>query len=73
MRWSSAEYHKVTWAKWGLMHLALFEASYALCIDADVVLLQNPFAHVELSLVRGRALLIQVAPRIVPRPRSHDL
>ena len=68
MRWSSAEYHKVTWAKWSLMHLALFEASYALCIDADVVLLRNPFAHVELSLVRGRALLIQVVPSMLPHP-----
>ncbi|KAL1505023.1 hypothetical protein AB1Y20_008784 [Prymnesium parvum] len=59
IRWSSAEYHRVTWAKWSLMHLALFEASYALCVDADVALLHNPFARVDLSLVRGRALLIQ--------------
>ena len=68
LNWSSTEYHKVTWAKWGLMHLALFEASYALCVDADALLLRNPFEHVELSLLRGHALLIQARVKALRRP-----
>ena len=40
-------YHELTWAVWMLAHAALLEASYALYVDADVVLLTNPFAHLD--------------------------
>ena len=37
-------YHLKCWAKWSLLHEALRVARTALYIDADVILLRNPFA-----------------------------
>ena len=39
-------YHELTWAHWMVAHAAVLEASYALYVDADVVLLANPFTHI---------------------------
>ncbi|EOD19868.1 hypothetical protein EMIHUDRAFT_242491 [Emiliania huxleyi CCMP1516] len=37
-------YHLKCWSKWALLHAALEEARVALYVDADVLLLRNPFA-----------------------------
>ena len=47
MGFRSLAYHELTWAVWLLAHAAMQEASYALYVDADVVLLTNPFAHLD--------------------------
>ena len=51
-------YHTVTWAKWSVAYWALGAADAALFVDADVVLLRNPFADAEV-LGRKEALLYQ--------------
>ena len=55
-----SEWHKVAWTKWSLMYLALLEAPYALYVDADVLLLRNPFTQFDMSMLRGHALIFQV-------------
>eukprot|EP00965_Chrysotila_dentata_P246579 6207245-Pleurochrysis_carterae.AAC.1 len=40
----AARYHEITWTKWLLLSIALREARLAFFIDADVVLLHNPFS-----------------------------
>jgi hypothetical protein len=38
-------YHAMTWMKWHLLRVALRTARTAFFVDADVLLLGNPFAH----------------------------
>lgn len=47
-----AQYHRVTWSKWQLLHAALQEARAALFVDADVLLLRNPFHTPSILLAR---------------------
>jgi len=39
-----ASYHAITWAKWHVLLGALLESKSAFFVDADVMLLSNPFA-----------------------------
>jgi len=43
------QYHALTWAKWHVLHAALLEARVALFVDADVLLLANPFTTLSVS------------------------
>ncbi len=46
---SSSLYHYLTWSKWFVLSSALVHARAALFVDADVLLLRNPFSAPELS------------------------
>jgi len=45
----SSLYHYLTWSKWFVLSSALVHARAALFVDADVLLLRNPFSAPELS------------------------
>ena len=42
-RWHPADYALI-WVKWRLLHAALQHAQQVLFLDADVLLLRNPFS-----------------------------
>ena len=52
-------YHTVTWAKWSVLWWALRGADAALFVDADVILLRNPFAERTLFLAHHEQMLYQ--------------
>ena len=65
-------YHLKCWSKWALLHAALEEARVALYVDADVLLLRNPFAA---PAVGRFAASVHIAPIAcaarVPAPSSY--
>ena len=61
MRFGTDAWHSLTWAKWPLLHLALLAgARPVVFVDADVLLLSNPFDHIgSASTLAAHALLHQ--------------
>lgn len=59
-QFGSESYSQLSWAKWDLLHIALTHgARVALFIDADVVLLSNPFSHLPRHQLLGHHFSFQ--------------
>lgn len=69
---SDAAYFRITWTKWHLLRAALQAAHYALFIDADVVLLSNPFVVEPVQrLLANHALKSDNWSRVALRSEAH--
>lgn len=57
----AGSYHHLVWAKWRVIAVALLSAPRALFFDADVVIVSNPFVHVNVAeATRKHDILFQV-------------